>query len=266
VGYTILRLIEATSGNILFDNRDVLKLDPPGLRQIRSKMQIIFQDPYSSLNPRMTVAAIVGEPLDVHKMASNDREKNKKVETILTKVGLSSEHLNRHPHEFSGGQRQRIGIARALVVNPKLIVADEPISSLDVSIQAQIINLLKDLQREFGLTYLFISHNLSVVKHISDRVAVMYLGRIVEIADKKGIFEKPLHPYTRSLLSAIPVADPTVKRKRIVLQGDVPSPIHPPAGCRFHPRCPEATERCSREEPVFVECEKEHSVACHLAG
>ena len=214
----------------------------------------------------MTVAAIVGEPLDVHKMVNTDREKNKMVETILTKVGLSSEHMKRYPHEFSGGQRQRIGIARALVVNPKLIVADEPISSLDVSIQAQIINLLKDLQREFGLTYLFISHNLSVVKHISDRVAVMYLGKIVEMAGKKAIFEKPLHPYTRSLLSAIPVPDPTIRRKRIVLQGDVPSPIGPPAGCRFHPRCPEATERCGREEPHLIEHEKEHYVACHLAG
>jgi oligopeptide/dipeptide ABC transporter ATP-binding protein len=229
-------------------------------------MQFIFQDPYASLNSRMTVASMVGEPLDVHRLVNSEKEKNERIAAMLTRVGLSPEHMKRYPHEFSGGQRQRIGIARALMVHPRLIVADEPISSLDVSIQAQIINLLKDLQSEFGLAYLFISHNLSVVKHVSDRVAVMYLGKIVESAAKKDLFEKPLHPYTRSLLSAIPIPDPLVKRKRMLLQGDVPSPVAPPPGCRFHPRCPEAIEKCGHQEPQWVEDKGEHFVACHLAG
>jgi len=266
VGYTILRLLEPTAGKILFENTDILSLGQRDLQRLRNKMQFIFQDPYSSLNSRMTVASIVGEPLDVHKLVNTEKEKNERIAAMLTRVGLGPEHMKRYPHEFSGGQRQRIGIARALMVHPRLIVADEPISSLDVSIQAQIINLLKDLQSEFGLTYLFISHNLSVVKHISDRVAVMYLGKIVEMAAKKDLFERPLHPYTRSLLSAIPIPDPLVKRKRILLQGDVPSPVAPPAGCRFHPRCPEAIERCGQQEPQWIELEAGHFAACHFSG
>ena len=234
------------------------------MRLIRKEMQIIFQDPYSSLNPRMTVAEIVSEPLEIHKLVKNKKEKKEKVEELLKSVGLGIECMKRYPHEFSGGQRQRIGVARALAVSTKLIIADEPVSSLDVSVQAQVINLMQDIQKEFCLTYLFIAHDLSVVKHISDKIAVMYLGRIVEMTDKKKLFAKPLHPYTQSLLSAIPIANPTHKKNRIILRGDVPSPINPPSGCRFHPRCPEAMDICSEKEPEFKEYKDGHFAACHL--
>jgi len=263
-GRTILRLLEATAGEVIFEGKDVLALDKEDLRNIRRDMQIIFQDPYASLNPRMTVADIVGEPIDIHNLATNKKERNEKVKDILERVGLGSEYMRRYPHEFSGGQRQRIGVARALAVDPKLIIADEPVSALDVSIQAQVINLLQDLQKEFGLTYLFIAHDLSVVKHISDRIAVMYLGKIVEMADKGDLFNEPMHPYTQSLLSAIPEADPTKKKDRIILEGDVPSPVDPPSGCRFHPRCPKAFDKCSVEEPVFKNYGDNHFAACHL--
>ena len=263
-GRTILRLLEASSGEIWFEGKDVLSLGKQDLRSMRKEMQIIFQDPYASLNPRMTVADIVGEPLDIHNLVSNRKERKEKVEEILTSVGLGKEHMKRYPHEFSGGQRQRIGVARALAVDPKLIIADEPVSALDVSIQAQVINLMQDLQNEFGLTYLFIAHDLSVVKHISDRIAVMYLGKIVELADKKDLFANPLHPYTQSLLSAIPIADPTYDKDRIILEGDVPSPVDPPSGCRFHPRCPKAMDICSKKIPEFKEHKDGHFSACHL--
>ena len=263
-GRTILRLLEATAGEVIFEGKDVLALDKEDLRNIRRDMQIIFQDPYASLNPRMTVADIVGEPIDIHNLAKNKKERNEKVKDILERVGLGSEYMRRYPHEFSGGQRQRIGVARALAVDPKLIIADEPVSALDVSIQAQVINLLQDLQKEFGLTYLFIAHDLSVVKHISDRIAVMYLGKIVEMADKGDLFNEPMHPHTQSLLSAIPEADPTKKKDRIILEGDVPSPVDPPSGCRFHPRCPKAFDKCSVEEPVFKNYGDNHFAACHL--
>jgi len=241
-----------------------MDLDKKAMRAIRRDMQIIFQDPYASLNPRMTVADIVGEPLDIHKLAKNKKERNEKVREILENVGLGAEYMHRYPHEFSGGQRQRIGVARALAVDPKLIIADEPVSALDVSVQAQVVNLLQDLQKEYGLTYLFIAHDLSVVKHISDRVAVMYLGKIVELTDKHELYSNPKHPYTQSLLSAIPEADPKKKKNRIVLEGDVPSPVDPPSGCRFHPRCPKAFEPCSVKEPEFKEYGDGHFAACHL--
>ncbi len=263
-GRTILRLLEATEGEVLFEGRDVMGLSKTELREVRRDMQIIFQDPYASLNPRMTVADIVGEPLDIHKLAKNKKERNNKVKEILENVGLGEEYMNRYPHEFSGGQRQRIGVARALAVDPKLIIADEPVSALDVSVQAQVVNLMQDLQKEFGLTYLFIAHDLSVVKHISDRVAVMYLGKIVELADKKELFRNPIHPYTQSLLSAIPEADPKKKKERIILEGDVPSPVDPPSGCRFHPRCPKAFDKCPVIEPEFKEYGDGHYAACHL--
>src|SRR6056297_1310678 len=263
-GRTILRLLEATAGEVIFEGKNVMDLDKRSLRAIRRDMQIIFQDPYASLNPRMTVADIVGEPLDIHKLAKNKEERNEKVKEILENVGLGAEYMNRYPHEFSGGQRQRIGVARALAVDPKLIIADEPVSALDVSVQAQVVNLLQDLQKEFGLTFLFIAHDLSVVKHISDRVAVMYLGKIVELTDKKELFHNPMHPYTQSLLSAIPEADPSKEKDRIVLEGDVPSPVDPPSGCRFHPRCPKAFEPCSVKEPEFKEYGDGHFAACHL--
>jgi len=263
-GRTILRLLEATEGEVIFEGKDVMALNKTQLREIRRDMQIIFQDPYASLNPRMTVADIVGEPLDIHNLAANKKERNKKVKEILENVGLGEEYMNRYPHEFSGGQRQRIGVARALAVDPKLIIADEPVSALDVSVQAQVVNLMQDLQKDYGLTYLFIAHDLSVVKHISDRVAVMYLGKIVELADKKELFRNPIHPYTQSLLSAIPEADPKKKKDRIILEGDVPSPVDPPSGCRFHPRCPKAFDKCPVIEPEFKEYGDGHFAACHL--
>lgn len=262
-GRLILRLLEATSGEIYFDGKNIPALPKDDLRELRKDMQIIFQDPYGSLNPRMTVGDIVGEPLHIHKIARG-AEKEKRVRELLEVVGLSAFHARRFPHEFSGGQRQRIGIARALAVDPRLIVCDEPVSALDVSIQAQVINLLEDLQDEFGLTYLFIAHDLSVVKHISDRVAVMYLGKIVELTDKDELYRNPKHPYTQALLSAIPEADPTLKKERILLKGDVPSPINPPTGCRFHTRCPKVMDICKVEEPKFIDSGDGHFVACHL--
>ncbi|NOX45101.1 MAG: dipeptide ABC transporter ATP-binding protein [Caldiserica bacterium] len=270
-GRTILRLIEPTAGEILFRSKrlgrvvDIAKLRPREMKPLRREMQIIFQDPYSSLNPRMTVGDIVGEPLVVHRVARG-KEKERKVIQLLEAVGLKPEHMRRYPHEFSGGQRQRIGIARALALDPQLIVCDEPVSALDVSIQAQVLNLLEDLQDEFHLTYLFIAHDLSVVKHISDRVAVMYLGKIVELAETEELFTHPMHPYTEALLSAVPVPDPDYKKERIILQGDVPSPINPPSGCYFHPRCPYAKEICASEAPQFIDMGAEHYVACHFAA
>jgi oligopeptide transport system ATP-binding protein len=261
VGRCILRLMEPTRGEVYFEGKDVLALSGRDLRAMRREMQIIFQDPYASLNPRMRVRDIVGEPLVVHGVGAK-QDRKERVAELLTKVGLDPDYMNRYPHEFSGGQRQRIGIARALALNPKLIVADEPVSALDVSVQAQVVNLLEDLQREFNLTYFFISHGLAVVEHISDRVAVMYLGRIVEIASAADLYANPLHPYTRALLSAIPVPDPTRKRERIVLRGDVPTPINPPPGCRFHTRCPDAIPECSRIDPDLREVAPGHSVAC----
>ncbi len=262
-GRVILRLIEATSGEVRFEGRNILTLNAKEMRELRKDMQIIFQDPYASLNPRMTVGDIIAEPLKIHGLAKG-KERQKRVRELLEVVGLASYHARRYPHEFSGGQRQRIGIARALAVRPKLIICDEPVSALDVSIQAQVINLLQDLQKEFGLTYLFIAHDLSVVKHISDRVAVMYLGKIVELADKYELFDNAQHPYTQALLSAIPVPDPHYKRERIILQGDVPSPINPPSGCRFHTRCPKVMDICKVQVPESVEVSPNHWVACHL--
>lgn len=262
-GRLILRLIEPTGGDVYFEGHRVFQSSPEEMRLLRRRMQIIFQDPYSSLNPRMTVGEIVGEGMVVHKLYSK-QERRDRLADLLVKVGLSPEHADRYPHEFSGGQRQRIGIARALALNPKLIIADEPISALDVSIQAQIINLLQDLQEEFGLTYLFIAHDLRVVEHISNRVAMMYGGKIVELAESRELYSHPLHPYTQALLSAVPVPDPTRRRHRILLQGDVPSPINPPPGCRFHPRCPKRIARCDQEEPVLKDVGRGHYVACHL--
>ena len=261
VGRCLLRLIEPTRGEIRFEDQDVLSLSGGDLRRLRREMQIIFQDPYASLNPRLRVRDIVAEPLAVHGIGTRD-ERRARVAELLTKVGLDPDYMDRYPHEFSGGQRQRIGIARALALNPKLIVADEPVSALDVSVQAQVVNLLEDLQQEFNLTYLFISHGLAVVEHISDRVAVMYLGRIVEIASAADLYANPLHPYTRALLSAIPIPDPTRRRERIVLRGDVPTPINPPAGCRFHTRCPDAVPECAQIDPDLREVAPNHSVAC----
>ena len=263
-GRCVLRLIEPSAGEVWFEGRNVTALDKSSLRAATREMQIIFQDPYASLNPRMTVAAIVGEGLVIHRMASNAGEIEDRVAKLLQTVGLSPDYMRRYPHEFSGGQRQRIGIARALAVNPKLVICDEAVSALDVSIQAQVINLLEDLQQQFNLTYLFIAHDLSVVEHISRRVAVMYLGRIVEIAPSRELYTTPKHPYTEALLSAVPIPDPTVKRRRIVLQGDVPSPIHPPSGCHFHPRCPRAQPRCKTEAPQLRELAPAHVAACHF--
>jgi oligopeptide transport system ATP-binding protein len=258
----ILRLIEPTAGEVSFEGQDILKLGKKPMRALRRQMQIIFQDPYASLNPRMTVASIVGEPLEIHKIAKG-RQKEEMVANILEKVGLRPEHMRRYPHEFSGGQRQRIGIARALALNPKLIIGDEPVSALDVSIQAQVINLLEDLQKEFNLTYLIIAHDLSVVEHISDRVAVMYLGKIVELATDRELYQNPSHPYTEALLSAVPRPDPTIKKQRIILPGDVPSPINPPSGCRFHTRCLYAKADCKTVEPQLDDIGGGHYVACH---
>ena len=263
-GRCILRLIEPTAGEVWFGDQNVTTLDKRSLRHLRRDMQIIFQDPYASLNPRMTVGSIIGEALVIHKLAKTKREREERVVHLLETVGLSSDHLRRYPHEFSGGQRQRIGIARALAVSPKLIVADEPVSALDVSIQAQVINLLEDLQKQFNLTYLFIAHDLSVVEHISTRVAVMYLGKIVEIAPAKELYNNPKHPYTEALLSAVPIPDPAVKRKRILLEGDVPSPIKPPSGCRFHTRCPVRVPACSEHEQVLKQISPGHWVACQV--
>ncbi len=263
-GRCILRLIEPSSGEVWFQGKDVTKLDTEALRGLRRDMQIIFQDPFASLNPRHTVGGIIGEALVIHGLARTRAELDDRVVELLETVGLQPDHRHRFPHEFSGGQRQRIGIARALAVEPKLIICDEPVSALDVSIQAQVINLLEDLQEKFGLTYLFIAHDLSVVEHISDRIAVMYLGRVVEIAPARELYDNPRHPYSEALLSAVPIPDPLVKRKRIVLQGDVPNPIRPPSGCRFHTRCPIAEARCTQDVPELEQTSEGHWVACHL--
>ncbi len=266
-GRCILRLIEPTSGEVWFEGKNVIQAGKDELRALARDMQIIFQDPYASLNPRMTVSAIVGEALTIHKLARTPQDYDERIVQLLETVGLSPDHMRRYPHEFSGGQRQRIGIARALAVSPKLIVCDEAVSALDVSIQAQVINLLEDLRTEFSLTYIFIAHDLSVVEHISHRVAVMYLGRIVEIAPAQLLYTNPLHPYTEALLSAVPIPDPKVKRKYIMLQGDVPSPIHPPSGCHFHTRCPIAQKPlCNTEAPALKQSGAGHWVACHLRG
>jgi len=263
-GRCILRLIEPTTGSVRYQGREILKLGKREMRALRREMQIVFQDPYSSLNPRLTVGSMLGEALAIHKLARG-RAARERVAELLRLVGLHPDHARRYPHEFSGGQRQRIGVARALAVSPKLIVADEPVSALDVSIQAQIINLLRDLQRQMGLTYVFVAHDLSVVEHISNRVAVMYLGKIVELASSRKLYQAPRHPYTLSLLSAIPVPDPDRRKQRIVLKGDVPSPARPPSGCRFHPRCFMAREICSKEEPTLREVAPGHWSACHFA-
>ena len=265
-GRVILRLLEATEGEVIFEGSNIFELRREDMRIQRRKMQIILQDPYSSLDPKMTVGNIISEALEIHNLAFG-KEKWRKVGRLLEKVGLSSQHIRRYPYEFSGGQRQRINLARTLAVEPKFIICDEPVSALDVSIQAQIINLMEDLQDEFNLSYLFISHDLGVVKHISNRVAVMYVGKIVELANKKDLFKNPLHPYTRALLSAIPIPDPDFKRKQIILKGDVASPKDPPAGCRFHTRCPDRKDICSVKEPDFKPLKGEHGehyVACHL--
>lgn len=259
----ILRLIEPTSGAVIFDRKNVFDLNRNELQSMRREMQIIFQDPYASLNPRMTVEGIVGEALSFHKVARGSA-KRERVVYLLERVGLRSEHLKRYPHEFSGGQRQRIGIARALALNPKVIIGDEPVSALDVSIQAQVLNLLMELQEEFQLSYLIIAHDLRVVEHISDRVAVMYLGKIVELASSTDLYQEPLHPYTEALLSAIPIPDPKIKKQRILLPGDIPSPINPPSGCRFHTRCKYRRDQCDKIEPGVKQIKSGHWVACHL--
>ena len=265
-GRAILQLYKPTSGEVFFEGQDLTRLKGEQMRRMRRKVQMIFQDPYASLNPRMTVGSIIGEPLEIHGLAKG-REKQQRVQELLSVVGLNPYFANRYPHEFSGGQRQRIGIARALAVNPSFIVCDEPISALDVSIQAQIINLLEELQNEFGLTYLFIAHDLSVVRHISDRIAVMYLGKIAELADHLELYRNPLHPYSKALLSAVPIPDPVIERRRerIILTGDVPSPVNPPSGCRFHTRCPLADTICREKEPEFREVVPGHWAACHFA-
>lgn len=263
-GRTILRLEKATDGEVIFDGKDVLAASGSRLKALRRDMQIVFQDPYASLDPRMTIGESVAEGLTIHGIGSK-AERIERVREVLAKVGMHPSHMERFPHEFSGGQRQRIGIARALVMNPKLIVCDEPVSALDVSIQSQVLNLLRNLQQEFGLTYLFIAHNLSVVEHISNRVGVMYLGKMVELADRAELFRRPLHPYTKALISAIPIPNPNIRRERIILKGDVPSPINPPKGCRFHPRCWMARDICREVEPPFEEKAPGHWSACHFA-
>jgi peptide/nickel transport system ATP-binding protein/oligopeptide transport system ATP-binding protein len=264
IGRTILRLTPSTRGGVFFQGKDVFKASASSMKALRKDMQIIFQDPYSSLDPRMPVGESIGEGLLVHGLRDS-KKRNDIVMEMLKKVGLEDYHARRYPHEFSGGQRQRIGIARALALKPKFIVCDEPVSALDVSIQSQVLNILRDLQAEFGLTYLFIAHNLSVVEHISDRVGVMYLGKMVELTDRDSLFSDPLHPYTKALLSAIPIPDPTVRRERMILQGEIPSPVNPPKGCRFHPRCPFAVDKCKTVEPPFKELKPGHFVACHVA-
>ncbi len=264
-GRTILRLLEPTAGEVEIDGKDIYRLKKDELRKARREIQIIFQDPFGSLNPRMTVGDIVGESLFIHNLTKNKKSGEKSIKELLVTVGLNASHMRRYPHEFSGGQRQRIGIARALALHPKLIICDEPVSALDVSIQAQVINLLEELQNKFQLTYLFIAHDLSVIKHISDRIAVMYLGKIVELASAEDLYSNPLHPYTKALLSAVPIPDPTLKRQRIVLEGDVPSPFNPPKGCRFHPRCRYAKEICKEKEVELIDVGNEHYVACHTS-
>jgi peptide/nickel transport system ATP-binding protein/oligopeptide transport system ATP-binding protein len=263
VGRTLLRLLPATSGSVTFNDNDIFALNANELKKLRRDIQIIFQDPYSSLDPRMPVGESIAEGLRIHTDKSAQERYDIVVE-MLSRVGLRADHARRYPHEFSGGQRQRIGIARALSLRPKFIVCDEPVSALDVSIQAQVLNILRDLQKDFGLTYLFIAHNLSVVEHFSDRVGVMYLGKMVEMSSRDDLYDDPLHPYTQALMSAIPVPDPTLKRQRIILEGDVPSPLNPPTGCRFHTRCPLAYDKCSQEEPPFKDYGKEHYAACWL--
>jgi len=267
VGRTILYLYEPTDGSIIFDGVDLVTLKENELRKVRARMQMIFQDPYASLNPRMTVGSIVSAPMEVHGLLKG-KERSRRVDELLEMVGLNPEFVNRYPHEFSGGQRQRIGIARALALNPDLVVCDEPISSLDVSIQAQVVNLLEELQNMLGLTYLFIAHDLSMVRHISDRMAVMYLGKIVELADRDEIYLRPLHPYTQALMSAVPVPDPELaeSRRRIILEGDIPSPANPPPGCNFNTRCPFVKDICIQAEPEFIEIQPNHWAACHFAG
>jgi oligopeptide transport system ATP-binding protein len=266
-GRCILRLIEPDAGEVWFDGKNVVALDRTALRALSRDMQIIFQDPYASLNPRKTVGSIVGEALIIHRVARSSQEYKDRVVDLLELVGFKAEHYRRYPHEFSGGQRQRIGIARALAIRPKLVVCDEPVSALDMSIQAQVINLLEDLRQKFGLTYIFIAHDLSVIEHVSNRVAVMYLGRIVEIASARELYTNPLHPYTEALLSAVPVPDPKVKRVRILLEGEVPNPVNPPSGCPFHPRCPiRQMPLCGAERPELKQTRNGHQVACHLRG
>lgn len=264
MGRSILRLIEPSSGSVQFDGQEVTTLNESALRKIRGEMQIVFQDPYASLNPKMTVGAILGEALSTHRIGKNSTDRKEKIAELLVKVGLSPSHIRRYPHEFSGGQRQRIGIARAIAVNPSLIIADEPVSALDVSVQAQILNLFEDLKETLELTYIFIAHDLSVVKHVSDRIGVMYLGRIVELSDKKELFREPLHPYTQALMSAVPVLDPDIKKERIILKGDVPNPVSPPEGCPFHPRCSFSKEVCKTVRPREINVKPDRFVSCHM--